>query len=85
MTYNSVLSINLWLYRLDPERKFVKEKEIAIRRVDKIMKKSLLEIYLKDTVKQGTIARLEISFNGKIYENSEGIFKGSYIDNMDKK
>lgn len=49
------------------------------------MKKSLLEIYLKDTVKQGTIARLEISFNGKIYENSEGIFKGSYIDGMDKK
>ncbi|XP_070504171.1 aminopeptidase N-like [Chironomus tepperi] len=71
--------------KLDPERKFVKEKDLDIRRVDKIMKKSILEIYLKDTVKQGTIARLEISFNGKIYENSEGIFKGSYIDGMDKK
>lgn len=60
-------------------------KDIEIRRIDKIMKKSLLEIYLKDTVKQGTVARLEISFNGKIYENSEGIFKGSYIDGLDKK
>lgn len=74
-----------WINRLDPSRKFEKKKDIEIRRIDKIMKKSLLEIYLKDTVKQGTIARLEISFNGKIYENSEGIFKGSYIDGMDKK
>ena len=49
------------------------------------MKKSQLEILLKETVKQGTIAKLEIAFNGKIYENSEGIFKGSYIDVMDKK
>jgi len=81
----SINFIVIKIFRLDPDRKFEKEKDISIKRIDKIMKKSLLEIFLKDPVKQGTIAKLEISFHGKIFENSEGIFKGVYLDGMDKK
>lgn len=49
------------------------------------MKKPLLVIYLQNTEKQGTIAELEINFQGQIWESSEGLFKGSYYDNKEKK
>jgi len=53
-------------------------KEIAIRRVDRLLKKPFLVIYLKDTVKQGTIAEMNIDFSGQVWETAEGMFKGSY-------
>lgn len=45
----------------------------------------MLEIILNDSAQQGTVARLEINFNGKIWENSEGMFRGSYLDNGSEK
>jgi hypothetical protein len=61
----------------DPETKDF-PKEIKIRRVDRMIKKPLLVIHLENTLKQGTIAELEIDFNGQIWDSSEGMFKGSY-------
>lgn len=55
-------------------------KEITIRRIDRMIKKPVLVLYLKDTLKQGTIAELEIDFSGSIWESSEGMFKGSYSE-----
>lgn len=53
-------------------------KDIPIRRVDRMIKKPLLVIHLQNTLKQGTVAELEIDFNGQIWESSEGMFKGTY-------
>lgn len=55
-------------------------KEIPIRRVDRVIKKPQLEIFLKDAAKQGTIASLEIFFSGQIWESVEGMFKGGYVE-----
>jgi Peptidase M1 N-terminal domain len=55
-------------------------KEIVIRRVDRMIKKPLLVIHLQNTLKQGTVAELEIDFNGQIWESSVGMFKGTYPD-----
>ena len=55
-------------------------KEIPIRRIDRMIKKPVLVLYLKDTLKQGTIAELEIDFSGSIWESAEGMFKGSYSE-----
>lgn len=60
-------------------------KEIPIRRVDRMIKKPLLVIHLQNTLKQGTVAELEIDFNGQIWESSEGMFKGSYPENGGEK
>jgi hypothetical protein len=43
-----------------------------------MIKKPVLVIYLQDTLKQGTVAELEIDFNGQIWESAVGMFKGSY-------
>lgn len=50
-----------------------------------MIKKPLLVIHLQNTLKQGTVAELEIDFNGQIWETSEGMFKGSYHENGEKK
>lgn len=60
-------------------------KEIPIRRVDRMIKKPLIVIHLQNTLKQGTVAELEIDFNGQIWESSEGMFKGSYPENTGEK
>lgn len=50
-----------------------------------MIKKPLLVIHLQNTLKQGTVAELEIDFNGQIWENAEGMFKGSYHESGEKK
>lgn len=45
-----------------------------------MLKRPLLVIYLENALKQGTIAELEIDFNGSIWETSEGMFKGNYFE-----
>jgi Peptidase M1 N-terminal domain len=76
----NLLKINFFLrIHQDPDKKDF-PKEIAIRRVDRMIKKPLLVIHLQNTLKQGTVAELEIDFNGQIWESSVGMFKGSYPD-----
>jgi hypothetical protein len=60
-------------------------KEIPIRRIDRMIKKPLLVIHLQNTLKQGTVAELEIDFNGQIWESSQGMFKGSYHESDGEK
>lgn len=50
-----------------------------------MIKKPLLVIHLQNALKQGTVAELEIDFNGQIWETSEGMFKGSYMENGGEK
>ena len=50
-----------------------------------MIKKPLLVIHLTNTLKQGTIAELEIDFNGQIWETSKGMFKGSYQESDGEK
>lgn len=50
-----------------------------------MIKKPLLVIHLQNTLKQGTVAELEIDFNGQIWETSEGMFKGNYFEQGEKK
>lgn len=50
-----------------------------------MIKKPLLVIHLQNTLKQGTVAELEIDFNGQIWETSEGMFKGNYPDKSGEK
>lgn len=40
-------------------------------------RKPLLVIYLQNTEKQGTMAELEIDFQGQIFEDASGFFKGN--------
>lgn len=60
-------------------------KEIPIRRIDRMIKKPLLVIHLQNTLKQGTVAELEIDFNGHIWESAEGMFKVGYPENGGEK
>lgn len=46
-----------------------------------MIKKPQLEIFLKDAPKQGTIASLELNFNGQIWDTVDGMFKGGYLEN----
>ena len=46
-----------------------------------MIKKPQLEIFLKDAAKQGTIASLELNFNGQVWESVDGMFKGGYLEN----
>lgn len=59
---------------------------VPIKRIDRLPKKPVLIIYLKETMKQGTVCDLEIEFSGSLWEYAEGFFKGSYTEqNGDKK
>jgi hypothetical protein len=55
-------------------------KPVTIKRVDRLIKKPILIIYLTDSMKQGSVCELEIEFSGSIWESSEGLFKGGYLD-----
>lgn len=68
-------------YSIDQEIKPDLPKDIPIRRVGRMIKKPQLEIFLKDAAKQGTIASLEIDFNGQVWESVDGMFKGGYLEN----
>lgn len=78
------LTFNHFSIHQDPSKTDV-PVEIAIRRVDRMIKKPLLVIHLQNALKQGTVAELEIDFNGQIWETSEGMFKGSYLDSNGEK
>ena len=58
---------------------------IGIQRADRMPKKTVYVIYLKEAVTQGTECELEIKFSGKIWESTEGLFRGSYFDNKGEK
>lgn len=69
------------IHSIDQEQKQNLPQDIPIRRVGRMIKKPQFEIFLKDAAKQGTIASLEMNFNGQIWESVDGMFKGGYQEN----
>lgn len=48
-------------------------------------KKPIFQIYLKESLKKGYQYELEMDFSGSIWETTDGLFKGSYLDGNGKK
>lgn len=48
-------------------------------------KKPIYQIYLKESLKKGHQYELEMDFSGSIWETTDGLFKGSYLDTNGKK
>ncbi|XP_055848207.1 aminopeptidase N [Episyrphus balteatus] len=63
----------------------IEYEDVAIQRADRLPKKTVYVIYLKEAIAQGTECELEIKFNGEIWESTEGLFKGSYMDGKSEK
>ncbi|XP_068157436.1 aminopeptidase N [Drosophila tropicalis] len=59
-------------------------ENITILRGDRLPRKTVYVLYLKETVKQGTEGLLEIPFEGGIWESAEGLFRGSYTNSATK-
>lgn len=55
-------------------------KLVDIRRTDRLPKRPVFQVYLKEPLKNGTKCELEINFNGQIWEQAEGLFKTSYTN-----
>lgn len=51
-----------------------------IRRTDRLPKRPVFQVYLKEPLKNGTKCELELNFNGHIWEQAEGLFKSSYTN-----
>lgn len=55
-------------------------KLVDIRRTDRLPKRPVFQVYLREPLKNGTKCELELNFNGHIWEQAEGLFKGSYTN-----
>ncbi|XP_013111862.1 aminopeptidase N [Stomoxys calcitrans] len=55
------------------------EEYIKILRGDRLPKKTVYIVYLKDTIKECSQCELAMEFEGGIWKTNEGIFKGTYI------
>ncbi|XP_037815960.1 aminopeptidase N [Lucilia sericata] len=53
-------------------------ENIPVLRGDRMPKKTVFVIYLKDKVNECTHCELKMDFEGNIWESTEGLFKGSY-------
>lgn len=51
---------------------------LDIKRTDRLPKRPIFQVYLKEYLKNGTKCELEIPFSGHIWEQAEGLFKTSY-------
>ncbi|XP_023303104.2 aminopeptidase N [Lucilia cuprina] len=61
-------------------------ENIPILRGDRMPKKTVFVIYLRDKVDECTHCELKMDFEGSIWETTEGLFKGSYsVGNETKK
>lgn len=53
-------------------------ENIPILRGDRMPRKTVFVIYLKNKVNRCTNCELKMDFEGNIWESTEGLFKGSY-------
>lgn len=60
-------------------------KLLGIRRTDRLPKRPIFQVYLKDELPKGSVCELEISFYSQIWESVEGLFRGSYTDENGEK
>lgn len=55
--------------------------EIKILRSEMVPKKPLFIIYLEKSLNRGTQCEIDISFSGKLYnDTSEGLFRSNYVN-----
>uniref|UniRef100_A0A1A9WGS8 Aminopeptidase n=1 Tax=Glossina brevipalpis TaxID=37001 RepID=A0A1A9WGS8_9MUSC len=54
-------------------------ESIPILRGDRMIRKTIYVIYLKNTVQECSQCVLKIDFEGNIWKSAEGLFKGSYV------
>lgn len=55
-------------------------KYLEIKRTDRLPKRPVFQVYLKEPLKNGSVCELELHFSGNIWEQTEGLFKGSYTN-----
>lgn len=60
-------------------------KLLDIRRTDRLPKRPIFQVYLKDELKKGSVCEVEISFYSQIWESVEGLFRGTYTDEHGEK
>lgn len=53
---------------------------VDIKRVDRLPKRPIFQVYLKESLKKGSVCELELHFHSEIWESAEGLFKSSYIN-----
>lgn len=63
------------LSHTDPEKQGY---EIKLKRIDRQVKKPILELHLAKTAYKGQMFEIHIAFNGVMWEGAEGIFRGVY-------
>lgn len=51
-----------------------------IKRTDRLPKRPIFQVYLKEPLKNGSKCELEIPFSGHIWEQAEGLFKAGYMN-----
>lgn len=65
---------------------FDREPEyLEIKRTDRLPKRPIFQVYLQTALKNGSKCELQINFKGQIWENTEGLFKSSYINESGSK
>lgn len=55
-------------------------KLLDIKRTDRLPKRPIFQVYLREPLKNGSTCELEIPFNGHIWEQTEGLFKAAYTN-----
>lgn len=58
----------------------LEEKILEIKRTDRLPKRPVFQVYLKEPLKNGSTCELELNFNGNIWEQAEGLFRSSYTN-----
>lgn len=53
---------------------------VDIKRTDRLPKRPVFQVYLKEALKNGTVCELELNFSGQIWDTAEGLFKNNYIN-----
>lgn len=65
--------INFLTFRAQPQL-------LDIKRTDRLPKRPIFQVYLKEALKNGSECELEIDFHGQIWESAEGLFKSIYTN-----
>lgn len=56
-----------------------------VQRASRLPRKTIYQIFLKNSLITDVIYELEVGFSGSMWETAEGLFKGSYLDSNGEK
>lgn len=57
-----------------------KSQPLEIKRTDRLPKRPIFQVFLKEYLQSGNLCELEIDFHSQIWEGSEALFKSSYTN-----